>query len=190
MSVSSRSRWRSFCDQGSTYEDNVADDSGGAIWVSDGVEVALTDLILTGNQAVTGVGGALFFNEPSSVSMMDSTLTANMAEMAGGGMWVSGSSDTLELDGIDFTANTSQSSEGGGLAIQDASVLATELLFLENQADSSGGAIWATSMDDWQMSDSIFQSNSTGTSGEGGAIWMSFIDIFQVEDSVLQQLIR
>ena len=173
-----------FTDQGSTYEDNVADDSGGAIWVSDGVEVALTDLVLTGNQAVTGVGGALFFNEPSSVSMMDSTLTANMAEMAGGGMWVSGSSDTLELDGIDFTANTSQSSEGGGLAIQDASVLATELLFLENQADSSGGAIWATSMDDWQMSDSIFQSNSTGTSGEGGAIWMSFIDILQVEDSV------
>ena len=92
-------------------------------------------------------------------------------------------SDPLLLNGVDFTANHSQSAEGGALGIQDASVEATGLLFLENQAHSSGGAIWATSLDDWQMADSLFQSNSTGSGGEGGAIWMSFVDGFRVENS-------
>ena len=71
-----------FTDQGSVYQDNIASDSGGAIWIADGVEVLLDQLNLSATKRLVGWVVRFIWSEPSSVTFTDSTLTANVSDLA------------------------------------------------------------------------------------------------------------
>ena len=123
----------SLCIVGSTFENNSALSSGGAV-IADG-ECNVSDSVFTNNSAVL-YGGALAFNNASNV--YNSTFTDNIAGL-GGGAFFAWDHTHLIADSI-FVNNSA--ADGGAIINLVSNLTLRNCYFENNTASSSGGAIY------------------------------------------------
>ena len=111
---------------GSTYDSNISDSNGGAIYANHNVSafvpntIAITDALFESNQAATvgsfssGSGGALYIYNRSTVTITNTTFHDNSATN-GGAMWVVASNDTVTITNSTFSENTGDQSGAIGV---------------------------------------------------------------------------
>ena len=139
----------------STFIRNVADEYGGAVYVSGGP-----------------AGGGSSFNI--------TLFTGNISSIEGGAGYSGGGHDITFLRSY-FDANYSSGKEGGAIHTEGNRFVVNQCTFFGNYvndgADSAGGAIWTNAVSS-RIVNSTFVENSAG-SGSGGAVYLGP----KVEDS-------
>lgn len=162
--------------EGVVFDDNVADNQGGAIHTQQS-DVALDFIdishsVFYSNYA-DGSGGAI--NTDNVDLTIDHTLfLSNYTDSDGGAMEVSGNEWYLEISDSEFNDNQAWEDEGGAIAnhgMRGMEIVST--VFEGNGADEEGGAIFRTegSYDTDLITSSAFVDNSSGLDNDGGAIW-------------------
>lgn len=156
--------------QDSTFENNVATDDGGAIYVFNNAPVTIERSTFA-NNASQEDGGAVFIqtsdgDTDTSVRIVDSTFTDNVAgDLEGfgysGGAIFTNVDDDLMIEGSTFLRNSA--TQFGGAAYGN-SVLIDESTFIDNVA-RAGGAVYGVSV---AANQSTFTTNEAD---EGGAIF-------------------
>ena len=161
----------------STFDENTADQSG-AIGVMAGGSSAATDLMISGssftdNEALAGYGGAISL----------------------GSTTISQSYGSLEISNTTFDGNNSNSSSsanGGAILVNTSSsddVLFSSVLFTENSAHSSGGAVYINGAQDVEITTSRFFNNEASSPASytryGGALQISNVESISLDNSIL-----
>lgn len=175
----------------STFENNRADDDGGAIYVFNNAPVRIERSTFTSNDAVED-GGAVYVqtsdgDSDNVVDVIDSTFTDNTAgDFEGfgyaGGAIFSDVDDELTIEGSTFLRN--DASAFGG-AVYGNSVIVEQSTFAENTAQLGGG-LYADSA---ALIESTFTENAAEEGGAatiwsyGVAIGSSFAENTAIADS-------
>lgn len=122
---------------------NLADDgngtgSGGGMYLNNGEQVVLTDLLIQSNQAAQSGGGA-FLISVDDARISSSQVNANLAGR-GAGVYILGG-QTLIDSGSSLTGNLALSGSGigGGLYYSGGNLRLNDVLIEDNQAISGGG---------------------------------------------------
>ena len=139
-------------------------DGGGAISVTSGSSVSISNSTLTNNKCSADYGGAIMVYSGSSVSISNSTLTNNSADYGGAISVYSGSSVSIS----NSTLTNNSADYGGAISVypgSSASISNSELT--NNSADYYGGAIFVIS-GNVSISNSELTNNSAIV--DGGAI--------------------
>ncbi len=138
-------------DAGSVVDANVADASGGGVWVADCGECG-----------------------PTSAMISDSTISNNGSQ-EGGGIGVEGSA-TLTV--VDSTIQSNSSVGGAGIKIEDGSALLQGVHLLSNTATGLGGGLYArfapVTIESSQSRPSLIDLNAAA---QGGGILMFSDDL-------------
>ncbi len=160
------------------FEDNGAVTSGGAIYLDLATEnsgrATISQTQFTGNGASTN-GGAIAVvggNErTSAVQIQDSAFNGNMAEENGGAVFVDGLQQVSVSGGLFFNNSTTNSSvtQGGGAlhAVDTALLTLSEVDFLSNSSDSTGGALHLRSVTKAQVNGGTIVDNEATDFGGG-----------------------
>ena len=175
-----------------TFEDNVADADGGAIWAQDGSTIACDACSFRSNSATDG--GAILLATSTSFVDHDSSWTDNDATNSGGALSLEGTAEA-DLDGSIFSNNTAKV-DGGAILSAKGDLSLTDVECLANTATRGdggcisaagdltvdggsgeanraragrGGAVYATG--DAEFSDTRWTDNEAAS--DGGAIWAS-----------------
>lgn len=140
------------------FANNSALQSGGGLSAARGSFVALKYSGFYGGQAESG-GGA------SSIGTMFTrdTVFAQNSALIGGGLVAGGKYDCLVTSSRNSFADNS-ASVGGGMALLGCDGLVSGSTFHDNQADVSGGAIFARSVNEY----TLLMVNSTVTNNQAG----------------------
>ena len=162
---------------GSTFEDNTATYSGGAIYAT-GATISLDDCTLDSNMVTdftknNDTGGAAIHAEGSTLTIKDSKVTNNgdsTLDRSNGDL-VNGAINLMNSDatitGTEFTSNTGI--YGGAITTQapagEKTILIDDCTFTSNAA-YTGGAVYVGDNVKFTISDSTFDSNNKAT-GEG-----------------------
>jgi cysteine-rich repeat protein/predicted outer membrane repeat protein len=120
----------------STFDDNDADNQGGAIHANDKIDdITIISSTLSNNTALAS-GGAITIHDDSTVTVINSTFSGNKTAKSGGAIYVIGVGipGILNLHNVTITDNTANSDDsgtdiGGGLSIVD---IASETINIEN----------------------------------------------------------
>jgi len=153
--------------------------SGGGIRAQGGASVALTNVILTGNNA-TADGGGISMESPANnstgtLAIMDSTISYDHAGDAGGGIETDGKGQVSIGPGtiIDFNTTVNQ---GGGIWLDagGAGLNITGSVISNNAAISVCGGIGNGGPGNVTISNSLVQNNTAG--GFGGGFGDAFIN--------------
>jgi outer membrane protein OmpA-like peptidoglycan-associated protein len=170
----------SYADLDGSYEDNQAyGGDGGAIRVADQAELSLEGSTFEGNWAQES-GGALAIEDPGDedVVLLDTSFTSNEADSGDGGAIVVSSDANLWLGGSSFDLNLARLGWGGAVAFDPGGVgyvfEAADCSFEENTADDGGGAIWVYEADEATITDSSFLRNVSY--GDGGGLYLEAND--------------
>lgn len=154
----------------STFRDNDATGSGGAIYAYGFADTAIADSTFTSNTS-DARGGAILIGDSDdnshqmSLNITGSTFTDNQATDDGGAAAVSATGSTRIRNSV-FTNNSSDA-EGGALRLdQTPSPILSGVQFEFNTAQSNGGAISADGY--LAVADASLLSNQAA--GNGGAI--------------------
>jgi predicted outer membrane repeat protein len=170
----------------STFEGNTAIcDSGGAVYVEDGVEMQLAKCSFENNAA--DFYGSAIANINALLTLEDSTLSGNLgADYCYGTVYVEGGEDDIVVppptgtaakqvgdDGSVIQRNTftrNVNYEGAGIYVDSGEVFITSNSFRENTVNGEGGAIyWYNDNDGGCISWNNFIGNSAS---RGGAIYI------------------
>ena len=162
----------------SDFLDNRSNSTGGAVALSDLLDVAVTDASFRNNTSVSNGGGLFAESISGDFSVTTSLFVTNTArdvndEVDGGAMYTQFAT-TVNLRSSNFTSNA-VSDDGGAATIDDnlGDVLITNCNFTTNTATDEGGALKIVfdSADPKSLDvvDSIFTSNSVDE-GKGGAM--------------------
>ncbi len=167
----------------STFSGNSAPRGGAVSFtsrLSSGAHIGLdiTQTKMTNNSAISGAGGAIFALpfDPSNfidISISDSLFEMNTASDTGGAISAAGqaSSDSMSvnLSRNLFYKNFSNGSSGGAFRSVNLDVTMVNNTFIENQAESSGGAILTTNTGGDRQTAIIANTFYQNTGGTGSA---------------------
>ncbi|MFT7288359.1 MAG: CSLREA domain-containing protein [Halieaceae bacterium] len=157
-----------------TFTDNIASNSGGAIYNDQRNQLTIERSLFTGNQAQGlfslrpgGFGGAI--NTEGNLTLSDSELRGNTAKESGGALGVKFavvtlSNTVLAENTADFGGAIVNFSQGATLSITGGSLL-------DNSAGELGGAIHATFASQQTLSNVTVSGNVARTNG--GALYNS-----------------
>lgn len=166
-----------------TFTDNEAVYDGGALWTGSGSRVSFTgaSLELSTNKAVSGDGGGIYVSANSTVTLSGSgtAFTGNTAEYSKGGAVFMAGGSTVNLSGaMTFSGNTA--GNGGAVYMANArnatslNITGTEAVtFGQNDADTSGGAIYAETNCNILLEPEITFTGNQARNGNGGALWLA-----------------
>ena len=179
---------------GTTFKDNAATYSGGAIYTEGGV-ISLTDCILDGNDVTdytknndTG-GAAIYANNSASVTLVNTNVTNNgnkelsrtKGDLVNGVVNLIDSN--LVVDGCVFENNTGI--YGGAITTLapagEKTLIITESNFNSNAA-YTGGAVYVGDNIEFTIKDSVFNANNKAT-GEGSTGYTSGGGAIQILDA-------
>jgi predicted outer membrane repeat protein len=137
-----------------TFSGNTADRDGGAIYASEGAKVSLASSTLTDNSAARS-GGAIAA-EVADLGLRGSTLSGNSAGTgrSGGAVWV----DNGEFSADSVTFSNNSATDGGAVALELAIASFASVTLTDNTADLGGGVSLSLSALDVSTSD--FSGNS------------------------------
>lgn len=125
-------------DSGSFYTGNRAATDGGAIAHESGGRLTVENLTLSANQAPSGRGGAVFVDGVSAVSVLASSFSNGHAQH-GGGMFVSNVAPGVSIRESSFSENRATASGGGLAADASGEIRLAGGQFTGNQAADGGG---------------------------------------------------
>ena len=181
----------------STFNNNKATESGGAIFVNDNGSLHVTNSNFTSNSVDNNGGGAILISRNSndnnivdcnfidntatwggavytgystvgSASITGCTFTNNVARNAGGGVL---SRFALAVNNSTFIGNRALNADGGGAIIEwegSNSIKISNSTFTSNTASGKGGAVHGKGTGNMEITNSTFTSNTA--SSNGGAI--------------------
>ncbi len=187
----------------STFVDNMAALSGGAIAIHDASEtVQVSTSTFQKNRARSGEGGAVLVESASEkvltpLKVKDSTFENNRAETYGGALSLGNTINayaSLEISGSTFSqnlANSSQSGAGGAVYFVSQAphtLKIVESTFEQNKAELAGGAVYAVRPQMVWIQQSRFLNNaaegaSTIQPRFGGAVMLDGATVTFVERS-------
>ena len=197
-----------------TFKNNVASQTGGAIYNGTKAEVVIEGASFQGNQAAQG-GGAIYnfgkvtVGEDSSTTFKDNKATAgqggaiynnanaetivggasfqnNQADQSGGAIYNSGKLTINNASTTSFTGNKSINAKGGAIYNgENAEAIVGGASFQGNQS-LQGGAIYNNGkLNVANASTSTFKDNTAGT-GQGGAIYNDAKGVATIEKALFQ----
>ena len=147
---------------GGLFVDNVADRDGGGLFVFENSELAMSDVLIAGNDAGSNGGGAGL--EGSKLALVNAVVDGNAAFMRGGGLMFDGEGG--QIRNVVFTAN--EAADGAGVALLDAWTEITYATFAGNDAQAAGGAVYAHDSQHADLVSVLMVENRA--SGGGGAL--------------------
>lgn len=160
---------------GSTFENNSATDSGGAVYVYFG-DVSIQESTFDTNSAGT-YGGAVFAYY-GTVTIADSQFYDNSADRGGAvGTYDRAGVNTHEIVGSTFRGNSASTSGGGAVYAYDSGLEVENSTFASNTASRGGGAILINDdggASSTTITSSTFSGNAANYGGGfygGGAIY-------------------
>jgi len=123
-----------------------ASDSGGAIYIDDGYDIVITDVVFLDN-TTTATGGALFIDSSHDVTITDSTFVGNHAGSQGGAFYLLYSDGEAVISNSTFEGNSSDG-DGGAIAIyeQPGDVSIYNTTITGNTSGDNGGGIALTGL--------------------------------------------
>lgn len=140
-----------------SFEDNYAWDWGGAIYVEG--DATIVNSNFEGNESETDEGGAVYVN--GDVSISKSRFVSNESDDEGGAIFIYGSA---RISASHFEDNWTDDDDGGAVEVRNA-LTVTGSTFINNEADSEGGAINAQACDRVIISGNTFIENNADSSG-------------------------
>ncbi len=184
---------------GSRFEDNIAQNGGGAIYLvthqQTGSEFTVEQSLFQGNRSTSsseGQGGAIFLMDdnahpvPASpgvnrASITDSAFVDNETLSQGGGLWYWTADGSLVLQNVTWSDNRVRDDVGmgGALTVAQGPVRVIHNTFADNYARFHGGAIQASDTAMISLQNSLFYNNTSNR--DGG--WANFHTNRPVQDS-------
>ncbi|MEX1362217.1 MAG: choice-of-anchor Q domain-containing protein [Nannocystaceae bacterium] len=175
---------------GSRFEDNVASNGGGAIYLiahhQTGTEVTIDQSLFTGNRSTSsseGQGGAVILMDddkhavPASpavnrASVTNSAFVDNETQQQGGAFWYWTGGGSLVLGNVTWSNNRVRDDMGmgGALAVARGPVAVVHNTFADNYARFHGGGIQASPEAMVSLRNTLFSNNTSNR--EGG--WANF----------------
>jgi len=150
--------------------------TGGAIF-SKGIDLTLSSVVITGNEAA-GRGGGVYFADfegrNPSLTIIDSEISDNTAGNDGGGLNLYSVGDVTITNTV-VSGNTSNKEGGGAYFYSVGNVSIDSSTFDQNTAVENGGGLHLYSVGDVTITNTVFSGNTAAASG-GGAFF------YQVED--------
>ena len=156
----------------SVFTNNEASCAGGAVFSEGNVTVewsTFSNNIITNNDC-WGDGGAIGIGDDveADLHIYDSYFESNLAWDFGGAIYYYGTNGVVEILRSEFVRNTA-GDEGGAVYSEDSSDMGTELTvtdstFKGNSSVGWGGAL-SSAMDDSNLFDNVFLSNSSRSGG-------------------------
>ena len=117
---------------------NVAEFSGGGIFVIDDADLTIDGGVVSNNTAVEDGGGLFVFGDVQA-TVIGVQITDNVVDTYGGGIAIR---DVLEpMRVIDTLIARNSAEEGGGIDLEGGSVALVDSLLLENTVTNTGAAI-------------------------------------------------
>ncbi|MBT4384572.1 cadherin-like domain-containing protein [Candidatus Peregrinibacteria bacterium] len=157
-------------------------ENGGGIYVEEGSDLDLVDMLIDTNHADLD-GGAIYVTTDSNLNVYGSQFSNNYAEEGhGGAVYIYGGS--LDILDSRFDLNSTLDGDGAAVAAYLNLLTVTDTVFTENTSKYGGGAINVQDSTG-TLTNNSFEENSSA-SGTGGAIYMleSVLD-FSDNDFVL-----
>lgn len=128
---------------GSVFESNISNPSGGAIAAVNSSVVTIKDSEFIRNKSTGNEGGALSLDDNSSCTITGSLFEGNKAQRRGGAIYHSGSG--IFINGCEFINNEALYDKGGAICANGWTNMSYEdSTFIGNMA-KSGGAIYSYS---------------------------------------------
>ena len=168
---------------GVSFTANVASNDGGAIYASANATVSITGDApeILENRAVSGSGGAIYLGSAASFALRSSSpkLNENQATSGNGGAIYAAGRNTITIaNSATFDSNTANN---GGAVYMAQGTTATNLnitgdnavTFSNNEANVSGGAIYAEQNANISFNPEVTFSLNKAQAGDGGAIWVA-----------------
>jgi len=152
----------------SVFNDNFADDQGGAVAVHDSIG-SFTNCTFNRNESNEDGGALGIYN--STVTLDTCTFDENLSDDDGGAMDVDDASDVTVVGSL--FSNNSADDAGGAITSEDGGSLTVDnCVFLNNSTPSGGGAIRARRDLNLTVNGGVFEGNDTfgGYDPDGGAI--------------------
>ena len=136
---------------------NTASEPHGQALYANGIELALTDLDISGHwdRAVHAATG-------STVTVSGGTWTGNASSVSGGVLYSQG---PVTLSGTTVDGNATEGN-GGAIYVDEATTTLGDCRFEDNAAEAEGGAVFVYKAD-LSISGCSFELNSAGTEGGG-----------------------
>ena len=144
------------------FQDNIAEDGGGGMWLAEGT-TELDQVVFKDNLTWYGPGGGLGVNGTAEITSC--TFSTNIAAYASGGGLSGSTGSVIHLS--DSSATGNQAVYGGG-AYLPADATLTEVIFADNTASQSGGGV--SCADNPRVSRCKFTWNFAGNAGGGIAL--------------------
>ena len=173
------SEWPNFKSSRVVFENNTAENNGGAVFLANGGSSKAFELgdkfIFSDNKTTTGSpsssvgnGGAVYADGPLTLS--GASFDVNEAAGSGGAVYAAGA---ITVTGGEFTGNTAGLS--GGAIASAGKVTVSGINFTTqntaNGTDGGGGAIYAANVE--FASGTITFSNQSAANGHGGAVYVT-----------------
>jgi len=158
--------------ENTTFENNTARYSGGAIRTVGGIKGTIRDSHFIDNKSTTSHGGALYISGDIEGGIENSIFTGNNAKLNGGAIdiktFIGG------IRGSEFTDNHSETGTGGAVWVHSVGGVLngiSDSTFKDNSAGGArgGGAVSVTGVIENGIQGSTFENNKARV-GEGGAI--------------------
>ena len=151
-----------------TFENNSAVWFGGAVYMSQGGTFEATECTFKDNTA--GTGGAVYMGSVAAAGTFEATectFDGNTAG-SGGAVYMNSGVGGSNFDATECTfKNNSATNDGGAVYMSAAIVSATECIFESNSA-TNGGAVYSSNNSSFEVSDCTFDDN---TANIGGAVY-------------------
>ncbi len=171
---------------GTQFQGNTAQPSGGAIYVQSGnatpAELTVTNAQFTGNQTTESAtnqgGGGIFAEDMDAVYITNSIFDTNSAATLGGGL-LADRSDVVQVQNSQFVGNSAIL--GGGLYSVFNDVALTGSDFSGNNVTNFGGGLYVFSGS--LLSEQTRLAGNDGGNG-GGGVYLSFTDAQLVNSQV------
>ncbi len=144
----------------STFEKNIADGRGGAIFNAEGSSLDVLGTSFTGNQSLTDGGGAIASSNTARLTLV--SFTGNKAQNGGAIDVISGPFALLDAS---FVENSS--GVGGGAIRSNGQLTAANVTISGNAAAISGGGLWTTGSGQTTLNNVTISGNRAAT-GQGG----------------------
>jgi MYXO-CTERM domain-containing protein len=150
-----------------TFQDNVASQAGGAVYVESTSNLMIDGCVFNGNSTGNDRGGALYAtNGTTSTSISRSRFCKNTAGKQGGALNISAGS--LTVTNSAFVDNSTTTDTGGAITVQNAATL-RNLVVVDTSSSGSNGAIYSSSCcSAFSLTSSIIAFTDSGNGARSG----------------------
>jgi hypothetical protein len=152
---------------------NVASAMGGAVYYK-WSDLTIRSTLISHSYASTG--GGIYLTDGSNIVMEDVMLDSNYASLFGGGLFITSSEDVI-LHRMSLFSNAAFHESGGGINIHDSSnVLLNSSYLVDNIALNNGGAISVASANNISITNNFALTNYA-LNGSGSVMWIDDSDM-------------